>query len=119
MPVRGVRGATTASSNSRDAILNATTELLQEMVVANQIETGDIASVFFSTTPDLDAEYPALAARERLNWQAVPLFGQQEIMPPNSISKCIRILILWNSAKTAKQIKFIYLRGAAHLRTEQ
>ena len=118
MPVRGVRGATTASENDRDAILDATAELLQDMVATNQIDTADIACVFFSMTPDLDDEYPATAARVRLDWRKVPLFGQREIAPPNSIPKCIRVLILWNTAKPADEIQFTYLRGAAHLRTE-
>lgn len=118
MPVRGVRGATTASENNRDAILDATAELLQEMVALNQIDKNDIASVFFSITPDLDAEYPATAARLRLDWHKVPLFGQCEIAPPSGISKCIRVLILWNTTKAADEIQFTYLRGTSHLRTD-
>jgi len=119
MSVIGIRGATTAASNDREPILDATAELLRRLVESNQIEPSEIACVFFSATPDLDAEYPALAARERLKWSNVPLFGQREMAPPGALKRCIRILILWNSPKSQADAKFIYLRGAARLRDEK
>ena len=106
-----------ATSNTREAILEAGEELLQEMVRANDVETQSIASVFFTTTPDLNAEFPAAAAR-RMGWLEVPLLGMQEMQVPGKPSRCLRILILFNTEKELGDIQHIYLRGTKSLREE-
>lgn len=116
MAVRGIRGATVALENSSESIVEATTELLREMTRQNGVQIDDIASVLFSVTPDLDAEYPALAARESLGWADVPLFGSSESQPPGSIPRCIRVLILWNTDAPRSRIQFVYLRNTDILR---
>ncbi|MDP2662177.1 MAG: chorismate mutase [Dehalococcoidia bacterium] len=112
---RGVRGATTADSNTREAILSATTELLQRIVEANGIEAEDVASVFFTTSPDLNAEYPALAAR-LLGWTNSALLCGHEMSVPTGLASCIRILVHWNTDKPAARMVHVYLKGAEHLR---
>ena len=117
MRLRGIRGATTVEANTREAILQATDELLQAIVRANGVECDDVASVFFSTTPDLDAEFPAVAARN-LGWTKVALMCAHEIDVPGSLRMCLRILMHVNTAKTADEIEFVYLRGARALRPD-
>ena len=95
---RGVRGATTADENSRDAILTATRQLLALVIRTNGIRSEDVASAVFTTTTDLDAEFPALAARQ-LGWLDVPLMCGHEISVPGSLPRCIRVLIHWNTEK--------------------
>lgn len=113
--VRGIRGATTADSNTKDDVFNATRELLDELVKANSIESDDVAAAFFTTTPDLNADFPAAAAR-LMGWTYVALLDAVEIDVPGSQSMCIRTLILINTDKPAKDLVNIYLRGAANLR---
>ena len=114
---RGVRGATTADSNSREDILQATTQLLALMIRKNEISSGDIASAIFTTTKDLDAVFPALAARQ-LGWVDVPLLCMYEIDVPKSLPMCIRILIHWNTTKAQSEIEHIYVKEAVALRPE-
>ena len=114
--VRGIRGATTANSNEKDEVFNATSELLAEIVKANEIDDeDDIAAAFFTTTPDLNADFPAAAAR-LMGWTHVALLDAVEIDVPGSQSRCIRALILVNTEKRADEIVNIYLREAANLR---
>ena len=114
--VRGIRGATTANSNEKDEVFNATSELLAEIVKANEIDDeDDIAAAFFTTTPDLNADFPAAAAR-LMGWAHVALLDAVEIDVPGSQSRCIRALILVNTEKRADEIVNIYLREAANLR---
>ena len=113
--VRGIRGATTAADNIPDDILRSTRELLMEMINANSINTEDIAAVFFSATPDLDSAFPAKAARE-MDWSQVPLFCSVEINVPDSLSQCIRVMMLVNTGLGQGQIKHIYLKDTARLR---
>ncbi len=117
MPVRGIRGATTVERDTEEEILAATRELLLEIVAANQIHPDDIASAFFTTTPDLTAEYPARAARE-LGWTGVPLLGATEMRVDGGLPHCVRVLVQVNTAKPASRIKHIYLRGARALRPD-
>ena len=117
MPCRGVRGATTADSNTSDDILKATRELLALMIRQNGIEADDVGSAIFTTTPDLDAEFPALAARQ-LNWLHVALMCGHELGVPGSLGKCIRILIHWNTDKPADEIQHVYIKGAVSLRPD-
>lgn len=115
--VRGIRGATTVEANDREQIAGRTAELIAALVAENSIDSDDIGAVIFSSTPDLDAAYPAAAARA-MGWAEVPLFGTQEIANPDGVARCIRVLILWNTDKRQKAIKHIYLHGAVSLRQD-
>ena len=112
---RGIRGATTAGDNSREAILEATTELLEELIQANQIEPDQVAAAIFTTTQDLNAEFPAVAAR-RLGWEYVPLLDSHEMAVPDAQPRCIRALLLVNTEKAPQDLVHIYLREARNLR---
>jgi chorismate mutase len=114
---RGIRGATIAEANSAEAILEATHDLLAQIIQANGVQPEDVASAFFTVTPDLTAAFPARAARE-MGWQHVPLLDAQEIPVPGSLSRCIRALVLWNTEKGQNQIQHIYLRAADSLRPD-
>ena len=117
MLVRGIRGAITVDSNSKEEIIEKTKQLLTTLKKENNFKIEDIVSIFFSVTPDLNTAFPAQAARE-LNWNKVPLFDMQEIDVPGSLSRCIRILIQINCQKTQTEIKHCYLRGAKILRKD-
>jgi len=118
MPVRGVRGAITVINNDKEQILDATRELLETILERNpEMESDSIASVFFSVTEDLDAVFPAKAARQ-IGWVMVPLFGSQEITAPDGLEKCIRVLIHWNTELTQEEIQHVYLREAKKLRQD-
>ena len=117
MAVRGIRGAITASANSSAAISSASERLLVAMVEANKVDASDIAAVFFTTTDDLNAEFPAAAARA-LGWRKVPLLCGHEMGVPNRLRSCIRVLMLVNSNATQAAIKHIYLEGATALRPD-
>ncbi|MFN5297076.1 MAG: chorismate mutase [Planctomycetaceae bacterium] len=118
MRVRGVRGATTASANTREAVLEATRELLQEILKLNQIDDPeDIASILFTTTPDLTATFPAEAARE-IGLQLVPLLCASEIAVPGRLTSCIRVMLHLNTTKSLAQIIHVYLREAKSLRPD-
>jgi chorismate mutase len=116
--MRGVRGATTADENTREAILAATRELVSQLIEANGIEPEDVASVIFTTTTDLNADYPAVAART-LGWSDVALLCAHEINVPESVPLCIRVLIHWNTAVRADEIQHVYLKGAVKLRPDR
>ncbi|MEN6450583.1 MAG: chorismate mutase [Thermoguttaceae bacterium] len=118
MPCRGVRGATTVAHNSREDILRATRELLALMIRHNGIRPEDVASAIFSTTHDLNAEFPALAARQ-LGWFDVALMCTNELDVPGSLGRCIRILLHWNTEKSASEIVHVYIKGAARLRPDR
>jgi chorismate mutase len=117
MPCRGVRGATTVAVNDREEILTATRQLLALMIRLNGIESRDVASAVFSTTRDLDAEFPALAARQ-LGWIDVPLMCGHEISVPGSLPLCIRVLLHWNTEKEQSEIEHVYVREANRLRPD-
>jgi chorismate mutase len=116
MMVRGIRGATTVEENTSRAILAATRELLCEMVARNTVEIEQIAAVFFTTTPDVTAEFPAVGARQ-LGWHHVPLICGHEMAVPSGLPNCIRVLLLVNTEKTQGEIEHVYLRGAVNLRS--
>ena len=116
--IRGVRGATTAGANTREAILSATSELLGMMIEANRIQPDDVASVIFTTTVDLNAEYPALAARS-LGWNDVALMCAHEMNVPHGLPHCIRVLVHWNTTARANEVKHVYLNGAVSLRPDR
>ncbi len=115
--VRGIRGATTAEANTAEAILSATQELLRLMVERNEIRTEEVASAIFTTTPDLNAEFPALAAR-RMGWIDVPLLCGHEMTVPGSLPACVRVLLHVNTERRADEIVHVYLRGARALRPD-
>ncbi len=115
--VRGLRGATTVPVNEKEEVLKATRELLVALSKANAIKPADIAAVIFSSTPDVNAAFPAAAARE-LGWNDVPLFGTQEIDCPTGIPLCIRVLLLLNTDKAQHELQPVYLEGAVQLRPD-
>lgn len=117
MCCRGVRGATTVESNAREDILRETSRLLALIIRFNDIEAEDVASAVFTVTSDLDAEFPALAARQ-LGWLDVPLLCSYEIDVPGSLRRCIRVLIMWNTPKRQHQIKHVYIKEAQRLRPD-
>jgi chorismate mutase len=114
---RGIRGATTAAENTADSILGATGELLTRLISVNQIVAEDTAAIFFTATPDLDATFPARAARD-LGYVNVPLMCSQEIPVSFAPVRCIRVLMLVNTFKRVEEIVHVYLRGAASLRSD-
>lgn len=114
---RGVRGATTVDANEREAILKGTRQLLALMIRRNGIQPADVCSMIFTVTKDIDAEFPALAARQ-LGWLGVPLLCGYEISVPGSLPRCVRVLIHWNTRKTAAEIQHVYMREAVRLRPD-
>jgi chorismate mutase len=115
--IRGVRGAITADADSAEAIWAAARELLAAMIAANDIREDDVASVIFTTTPDLTAAYPARAARD-LGWTRTALMGMQEMAVPGSLARCIRVLIHWNTTRGLDDVRHVFLRGAVALRPD-
>ena len=116
MKVRGIRGATTAGSNTKEAIVEATTELLTELVGRNGIDADDVAAVTFTATKDLNAEFPAVAARLGLGWTEVALMTAQEMQVPDGQPRTVRVMILLNTDKDPGELENVYLRDAVNLR---
>jgi len=113
---RGIRGAITLPGNDRENIMTATKRLLKEILRANEVEMDDIAAIFFTTTPDLNAEFPAAATRE-LGWpQHIALLCGHEMDVPGSLPHCLRILMLVNTKKKAEEITHVYLEEAKKLK---
>ena len=121
MPVRGIRGATTADVNTAEAITETTQELLVELTRLNDLDKDEICFAYFTTTHDLTAEFPAYAAR-RLGWLEVPLLCGHDMdvqLPnPRGVPMCIRILLLYNTAKPQSAMRFAYLRGAKAIKAD-
>ncbi len=115
--VRGVRGAITVGGNTAEEILSATTELLEKIQKENKLVTDDVVSVIFTVTHDLDAAFPATAARS-IGWNTVPLLCMREIPVPGSLPRCIRVLMHVNTDKTQKEMRPVYLREAVTLRPD-
>lgn len=115
---RGVRGAITAEANTAEAILAATHELLTALIEANHIDPDDVGSMIMTTTVDLNAEYPAVAAR-RLGWMDVAILCGHEMDVPHGLKKCIRILIHWNTTRSAQEIEHVYIGEAQTLRPDR
>ncbi|MFN2131761.1 MAG: chorismate mutase [Anaerolineae bacterium] len=114
---RGIRGATTVEVNEAEAILNATAELLEQIVAANDVCEEDVVSVIFTMTPDLDAVYPAVAARQ-LGWTHTALICTQEMAIAGSLPRCIRVLVHWNTDRPIDRVRHVYLREARTLRPD-
>ncbi|UHA72966.1 chorismate mutase [Paenibacillus sp. 481] len=118
MYVRGIRGATTVEHNDGAQILEATIELLKEIVEQNDVQPEYIASVWVTMTEDLDATFPARAIREMSGWELVPLMCAVEIPVQGSLPRCIRLMVMINTAKEQADINHIYLRNAKSLRPD-
>jgi len=121
MPVRGIRGATTATANTESAITEATDEMLRELALINDLDIEEICFAYFTTTHDLTAEYPAYAAR-RLGWVDVPLLCGHDMdvaLPnPRGVRMCIRVLLLYNTPRPQSAMRFAYLRGASAIKSD-
>jgi chorismate mutase len=118
MAVRGIRGATVVDENSSEAILKSTRELLEAIMGANpSLDTDEISSVIFTVTEDLNAAYPAIAARE-IGWDQVPLLCSREIAVPGGMPKCIRVLLHWNTGVLQSEVCHVYLGEAISLRPD-
>ncbi len=115
--MRGARGAITVEENTPEAILEATETLLRAMVDANEIEEEAVASVFFTATPDVNAAFPAEAAR-KMGWLRAPLLCFQEMAVPDGLASCIRVLLHWNTTRSIDDVNHIFLRGAVVLRPD-
>ena len=114
---RAIRGATTASANTSEDILEATTEMLETIFALNEIDKDDVVSAFFTTTQDLTATFPAVAARE-VGLDNIALMCAHEMDVPGSLRSCVRVMVHINTAKTADEIVHVYLNGAVQLRPE-
>jgi chorismate mutase len=114
---RGIRGATTAAANTAEDIHEATEELVIALIELNEIDTDDIASVIFTTSPDLNASFPAVAAR-RFGWTEVPMICSHEMDVPGSLTHAVRVLVHINTSRPASEIRHVYLKGAKQLRPE-
>ena len=121
MAVRGIRGATTVDRDAPADIVDATREMLVELIALNEIRPDDVAGAWFTTTCDLRSEFPAVAARQ-LGWVDVPLIcGHEMDVPyvnPRSIPRCVRAMILLNTERSQSEMRFVYLRGAAAIKEE-
>ena len=117
MAVRAIRGAVQVDANEREAILEGTTELVTEVMVRNGLVTEDVISVIFTATPDLTAEFPALAAR-KIGFQDVPLLCGTEITVPGAMPRVVRLLMHMETSHPRSAVQHVYLRGAAALRLD-
>ncbi len=117
MKCRGIRGAITVPENNKEAILTATKGLLEKMVQVNGVNLDDATCILFTTTSDLNAAFPAAAARQ-LGWTRVPLLCSHEMNVPGSLPKCLRVLLLYNTDKKNEELLHVYLDGAITLRDE-
>jgi chorismate mutase len=118
MPIRGIRGATTVTLDEPDLILQATRELLEEILAENEgMQPEDVASAIFTVTDDLVSTFPAQAARQ-MGWELVPMLCGREIPVQGSLSRVIRVLVHWNTELPQSEIKHVYLRDAVKLRPD-
>ena len=116
--IRAIRGATTVTANTIEAIREAVTELLEAIEIHNSLDPDDIVSIIFTATQDLDAIFPAAIARERPHWQNVPLLDVQQMQVAGSLNKCIRVILHVNTPKLQGEMQHVYLRGAKNLRPD-
>jgi chorismate mutase len=115
---RGIRGATTVERNEEEEILSATSELLHEIIGANEFRPDEISSVFITVTHDITATFPARAIRQMSGWELVPLMCSLEIPVENSLPRCIRLMVLVNTTKGQEEMNHIYLKAAQSLRPD-
>ncbi len=116
--IRAIRGATTVTANTIEAIREAVTELLEAIEIHNSLDPDDIVSIIFTATQDLDAIFPAAIARERPHWQNVPLLDVQQMQVAGSLDKCIRVILHVNTPKLQSEMQHVYLQGAKNLRPD-
>ena len=117
MAVRAIRVAVQVDANERADILEGTTELVTEVMTRNSLGTDDVISVVFTATPDLTAEFPALAAR-KIGFHDVPLLSASEIDVPGAMPRVVRLLMHVDTAKPRSELEHVYLRGAVALRLD-
>jgi len=118
MPIRGIRGATTVTADEPDLILQATRELLEEILAENEgMRPEDVASALFTVTDDLASTFPAQGARQ-MGWGLVPMMCAREIPVPGSLRKVIRVLVHWNTETPQNEITHVYLKDAVKLRPD-
>ena len=117
MSVRGIRGAVNIASNTKEEILSKSRELLEAIVKANKVKSADIAAAIFTLSPDLNADFPAYAARQ-MGWTDVPLMCARELDVPGAMARVIRVLLLVNSKIPASKIKHQYLGDTPQLRPD-
>jgi chorismate mutase len=115
--VRAIRGAIQVDRNDRDSIIEGTTELVSTIMERNGLTTDDVISVLFTATPDLTAEFPALAAR-KLGFHEVPLICCTEIDVPGALPRVVRLMAHVETGRTRGEIHHVYLRGAVALRQD-
>lgn len=115
---RGIRGAITVADNTKEAIIAASNELLKKMVEINDVDIKDVAGILFTTTSDINAEFPAVAARE-LGWTQTALLCGHEMDVPESLPRCLRVLILFNTEKSNEEIAHVYLKNAQKLKEDK
>ena len=113
--VRAIRGATTSDNNTKDDIVEATREMLISLVEANDLKKEDVISAFFTTTKDLNTQFPAVAAR-KIGWTEVALMCSHEMFVPDAQEKCIRVMVHVNTDKSPHDINNVYLKDAVNLR---
>ncbi|MGF6948633.1 chorismate mutase [Neobacillus sp. B4I6] len=116
--IRGMRGAITVNQNTEEAIITATEELLEKIIEKNHIQPELVASVFISTTEDINAVFPAKALRKFEGWTYVPVMCMQEMPVPNSLKMCVRIMMHVNTTQSQEEINHVYLKGAKVLRPD-
>ena len=117
MQSRGIRGATTAEANTKESILSNTRELLEAVVAANDLKQDDLVCAFLTTTRDLNAEFPAVAARQ-LGWTEVALMCGHEMDVPGALTGVIRVMLVVNTERTPDKIVHVYLKEAKTLRPD-
>ena len=118
MHCRGIRGAIVVPVNNKESIVVAAKELLKDMAQANNIKVDDIAAILFTTTPDLNAEFPAVATRE-LGWPSnLALLCGHEMNVPNALPRCLRVLMLVNTEKGYEEIIHVYIGEAKKLKDD-
>lgn len=118
MPIRGIRGATTVTADEPELILQATRELLEEILAENKgMRPDDVASALFTVTDDLASTFPAQGARQ-MGWGLVPMLCAREIPVPGSLPRVIRVLVHWNTERPQNEITHVYLRDAVKLRPD-
>jgi chorismate mutase len=117
VPVRAIRGAVQVDADDREAILEGTAELVGEVMARNDLVPDDVISVLFTVTPDLTAEFPALAAR-KIGFHDVPLLCATEIPVPGALPRVVRLMMHVETSRSRGEVQHVYLRGAAALRLD-
>src|SRR5690625_1278233 len=115
---RGFRGATTVKQNEENEIVVETKKLVEEMIKLNKIEPSMISHVFFSVTDDLNATFPAKVSRQIEGWKYVPVMCMKEINVPNSLKKCIRVMLVAETELEQEDVQHVFFNDAIQLRPD-